>query len=138
MLFALMETGTTKEARQIAKEEIARMAGLADEYVKAQKRIPEQPQIEDFSTGLDLRNPLEASAYLKAAGHFLSSWPQDWSAERLCLALVDEESADRAHVQCWQALTKDVDPINDAHFFVEELINGLAEDFLMFAKKISG
>jgi len=101
--------------------------------------LPPPPAIikikeEDFSAGLDLRNPLEASAYLKAASHFLSSWPQDWSAEQLCLAMIDEESLDKEKVKPWEALTRDLDlhPMDDPLFFVEELINGLAEDFLIF------
>ena len=87
---------------------------------------------EDFSAGLDLRNPIESAAYLKAASHFLSSWPQDWSAEHLCLAMIDEESPDRDLVKPWEAPTKDLHPMDDPLFFVEELINGLAEDFLIF------
>jgi len=99
--------------------------------------LPTPPAIikikeEDFSAGLDLRNPLEASAYLKAASHFLSSWPQDWSAEQLCLAMIDEESLDKEKVKPWEVLTKDLHPMDDPLFFVEELINGLAEDFLIF------
>jgi len=104
---------------------------------KNMNTLPSPPAIikikeEDFSAGLDLRNPLEASAYLKAASHFLSSWPQDWSAERLCLAMIDEESLDKEKVKPWEALTKDLHPMDDPLFFVEELINGLAEDLLIF------
>jgi hypothetical protein len=98
--------------------------------------LPPPPAIikmnTDFSAGLDLRNPIESAAYLKAASHFLSSWPQDWSAERLCLAMIDEESPDKDLVKPWEALTKDLHPMDDPLFFVEELINGLAEDFLIF------
>lgn len=99
--------------------------------------LPEPPAVikikeEDFSAGLDLRKPIEAAAYLKAASNFLSYWPQDWSAERLCLAMIDEESPDRDLVRPWEVLIKDVHPMDDPMFFVEELINGLAEDFLIF------
>ena len=86
----------------------------------------------DFSAGLDLRNPLESAAYLKAASHFLSRWPQDWSAERLCLAMVDEESPDRDLVKPWEVIIKDVHPMDDPMFFTEDLIDGLAKDFLIF------
>ena len=98
--------------------------------------LPQPPAIikmnTDFSAGLDLRNPIEAAAYLKAASHFLSSWPREWSAERLCLAMVDDESADKDLVKPWESLTKDLHPMDDPWLFVEELINGLAEDFLIF------
>jgi hypothetical protein len=87
---------------------------------------------EDFSAGLDLRNPTEAAAYLKAASHFLSGWPQDWSAERLCLAMLDEESPDKNQVKLWETLIKDVHPMDDPWLFVEDLISSLAEDFLSF------
>ena len=98
--------------------------------------LPEPPAIikmnTDFSAGLDLRNPLESAAYLKAASNFLSYWPQDWSAERLCLAMIDEESPDRDLVRPWEVLIKDVHPMDDPMFFVEDLISCLAEDFLIF------
>lgn len=98
--------------------------------------LPEPPAIiklkEDFSAGLDLREPVQAAAYLKAAGHFLSSWPQDWSAERLCLAMINEESPDQKDVKPWECITKNLHPRDDPWFFVEELINSLAEDFLVF------
>ena len=102
MLFALMEKGTTKEAREIAKEEIARMAASADAYIETQKQLPEPPAIikvnEDFTNGLDLRNPIHAKAYLKAASHFLSDWPEEWDAETLCLALLAEEEDDEENL----------------------------------------
>lgn len=98
--------------------------------------LPPPPAIikmnTDFSAGLDLRNPLESAAYLKAASNFLSCWPQDWSAERLCLAMIDEESSDRDLVKPWEVLIKDVHPMDDPMFFVEDLISCLAEDFLIF------
>ena len=89
---------------------------------------------------IDLNNPLHAKAYLKAASHFLSSWPQDWSAEKLFLALIaDEEDtcwlADRQKIVPWEAISKyELHPMDDSDpwNFVEDLINGLAEDFLIF------
>ena len=86
----------------------------------------------DFSDGLDLRNPIEAAAYLKAASHFLSSWPQHWDAERLCLALIDEESTDKNEIRLWKALIKDIHPMDNPYLYVEEFIDGLAGDFLSF------
>ena len=102
--------------------------------------LPPPPAIikinDDFSAGLDLRNPIHAAAYLKAASHLLSSWPQDWSAERLCLALVDEESDDQKQVTLWAALERiasedDTDP----HLYTDTMICDIAEDFLKFAKE---
>ena len=103
--------------------------------------LPPPPAIikikEDFSRGLDLGNPLHAKAYLKAASHFLSSWPQDWTAERLCLALIaDEEDVeamgDRGQINLWSSIIKDVHPMDNPFSFVEDLICGLADDFLLF------
>jgi hypothetical protein len=98
--------------------------------------LPEPPAIirlnEDFSAGLDLRHPIQAAAYLKAASHFLAGWPQDWSAERLCLAMIDEESPDQKDVKPWECVVKDLHPMDDPFLFVEELISSLAEDFLVF------
>lgn len=98
--------------------------------------LPPPPAIiklkPDFSQGLDLRNPIHAAAYLKAASHFLAGWPQDWSAERLCLAMIDEESPDQKEVNYWECIAKDVHAMDDARAFVEELIDSLAEDFLAF------
>jgi hypothetical protein len=98
--------------------------------------LPEPPAIirlnEDFSAGLDLRQPVQAAAYLKAASHFLAGWPQDWSAFRLCLAMIDEESPDRKDVKPWECIVKDLHPMDDPWFYTEELISSLAEDFLAF------
>ena len=97
----------------------------------------------DFSAGLDVsRNPYHAKAYLKAASHFLSCWPQDWSAERLCLALIADEDddignsclKDREKVKLWEPVSKSAHPMECPFQFVEELINGLAEDFITFLK----
>ena len=100
------------------------------------KLPPEPPAIiklnEDFSAGLDLRKPVQAAAYLKAASHFLAGWPQDWSAERLALAMIDEESPDQKDVKPWECIVKDLHPMDDPFLFVEEIISSLAEDFLVF------
>ncbi len=103
-------------------------------------KLPSPPAIikigDDFSCGLDLRDPIHASAYLRAASHVLSYWPQDWSAERLCLALVDEESDDQKQVLLWAALEHiasedDTDP----HLYTDTMICDIAEDLLKFAKE---
>jgi len=104
--------------------------------------LPTPPAVikikEDFSHGLDLSNPLHAKAYLKAASHFLSSWPQDWTAERLCLAIIADEDEggerweDHKKVNFWSPIIKDVHPMDDPLNFVETLIDNLAEDFIIF------
>jgi hypothetical protein len=145
MLFALMERGTTKEAREIAKEEIARMAKAADAYAETKKQLPEPPAIikvnEDFSNGLDLRNPIHAKAYLKAASHFLSNWPQEWDAETLCLALLAEEEDDEQNLANqkkifpWEAIqNSSCFATEGEYFFLEQIICYLAKDFIDFLK----
>jgi len=91
---------------------------------------------EDFSAGIDLRKPLHAAAYLKAASHYLSFWPQDWSAEQLCLALVDEESPDQKKVSLWVILEREAaDDDADPYLYTDEFICSLAEDFVNFAEE---
>ena len=88
---------------------------------------------EDFSAGLDLRDPIQAAAYLKAASHFLAGWPQDWSAERLCLSLVDDESPDQKEVKLWVLLEKQAaDDDTDPYLYTDDFIDSLAKDFLRF------
>jgi hypothetical protein len=95
---------------------------------------------------IDTNNPLHADAYLIAAGHFLSKWPQDWSAERLALALladeysVDNQQEDQKQIEVWEVIAKmEMHPMDDTSplTFVEELINNLAEDFVGFHIKHS-
>ena len=95
---------------------------------------------------IDTNNPLHAQAYLIAAGHFLSKWPQDWSAERLALALLADEYSvasqqeDQEQIEVWEVIAKiEMHPMDDASpfAFVEELINNLAEDFVGFHTKHS-
>lgn len=87
---------------------------------------------------IDASEPLHAAAYLKAASHFLSSWPSEWDAETLALALVDEESPNQVEVRLWNpmkvmAACEDSDP----HLFTDEQIVNLAEDFLSFLEENS-
>lgn len=90
---------------------------------------------------IDTNNPLHAKAYLLAAGHFLSKWPQDWSAERLCLALLADEYSqenqreDQKQIKVWEPIERwEMNPMDDAEPFsyVEEIINNLAEDIINF------
>jgi hypothetical protein len=128
--------------------ELTRMAKAADAYVETKKQLPEPPAIikvnEDFSNGLDLRNPIHAKAYLKAASHFLSNWPQEWDAETLCLALLAEEEndeenlANRKKVFPWEAIqNSSCFATEGEYFFLEQIICYLAEDFIDFLK-VSG
>ena len=104
--------------------------------------LPQPPAVikikEDFSRGLDLSNPLHAKAYLKAASHFLSSWPQDWDAERLCLAIIADEDEggaqweDHQKVNFWSCVSESIHPMDNPFTFVEDIITNLAEDFLIF------
>jgi len=93
---------------------------------------------------LDTRIPMHNDAYLLAAGHFLSKWPQDWDAERLALALLADEDSEEARqedqkmIDVWQPMTKiDLHPMDEGNglAFVEELINNLAEDIVAFTTK---
>ncbi len=98
-----------------------------------------EPYEHYLTNGVDLRIPLHARAYLKAASHYLSSWPQDWSAERLSLAIMADEDEpesqalkDRKEVKVWGALEDSIDPMEDAGLYVETVIADLAEDFILF------
>ena len=98
-----------------------------------------EPYEHYLTNGVDLRIPLHARAYLKAASHYLSSWPQDWSAERLSLAIMADEDEpesqalkDRQEVKVWEVLENSIDPMEDAGLYVETMIADLAEDFILF------
>jgi len=105
--------------------------------------LPNPPAIikikEDFSHGLMLNNPLHAAAYLKAASHFLSGWPKEWDAERLCLAIIADEDEggeqweDHKKVNFWHGISENsVHPMDNPFTFLEDIITNLAEDFLIF------
>ena len=87
---------------------------------------------------IDSRNPIHAKAYLKAASYVLSGWPQEWDAETLALALVDEENENQKKVKLWNpikaiAASDDMDPF----FKSDEMICDLAESFLEFLEENS-
>ena len=105
--------------------------------------LPPPPAVikikEDFSHGLMLNNPLHAAAYLKAASHFLSGWPKDWDAERLCLAIIADEDedigawGDHKQINFWHGISENaVHPMDNPFTFLEDIITNLAEDFLIF------
>jgi hypothetical protein len=110
------------------------------------------PQIikinSDLTSGLDLRDPIHSKAYLLAAGHFLSSWNQEWDAETLALALLAEEDveeddqafANQKEILVWSFLSGWLREFRcyQGHMYLESLINNLAEDFVRFASEVSG
>ena len=104
-------------------------------------QLPEPPALikinADFSQGIDTRNPLHATAYLRAASHFLSGWPQEWDAETLALALVDDESPNQVKVKLWDAVKANTSSDDDAYLHSDSLISDLAEDFLSFLEENS-
>jgi hypothetical protein len=111
--------------------------------MKTDNQLPEPPAIikvtEDFIADLNLCNPLHAKAYLKAASHFLSDWPQEWDAHTLCLALLAEEEDDEENlanqkkIHPWDAIQKSSCFETQGGFgFLEEIINNLARDFIDF------
>lgn len=100
-------------------------------------QLPEPPALikisNDSTVNLDLRNPRHAKAYLLAIGHFLSGWPQEWTAERLACALVDDDSPLQCEVKLWDcvkahAYATDADP----YLLTDELACSLAQDILDF------
>ena len=46
--------------------------------------------------------------------------------------MIDEESPDQSFVKPWEAAIRDLHAMDDPWLVVEELICGLAEDFLIF------
>lgn len=82
---------------------------------------------------LDTRNPLHSKAYLKAASFYLSGWPQEWNAETLAMALVDEDCENQKRIILWnpiKAMAADND--TDAYLYSDQMICDLAEDFVSF------
>jgi hypothetical protein len=104
-------------------------------------QLPQPPALikikSDFSQGIDSRNPIHAAAYLRAASHFLSGWPQEWDAETLTLALVDDESPNQKQVKLWQAVEKHTSLRDDPYLESDSLISDLAESFILFMEEHS-
>ncbi len=80
-------------------------------------------------------------AFLLAAAHFLSSWPQDMSAEELSntILALEEDGPEVLEKQKkiipWGMLVHDIHPMDDPYEFAHELIMGLAHDFVLFAEE---
>lgn len=83
---------------------------------------------------LDLTNPLHARAYLNAASHFLSGWPQAWTAEQLCLALVTEDAPAQKEIKIWDGVKYSIGS-DDPFLCSDELICSLAENFIDFLEE---
>jgi len=95
---------------------------------------------------INTNNALHNDAFLLAAGHFLSKWPQDWNAERLTIALLadedseDSEQEDQKQIEVWEPMTKiNLHPMDEGSAFeyVYELIDILARDIVEFTTKHS-
>jgi hypothetical protein len=95
---------------------------------------------------IDTNNPLHNDAFLLAAGHFLSNWPQDWNAERLTIALLADEDSeaneqeDQKQINVWEPIEKiQLHPMDEGSGFeyVYELIDILARDIVEFTIKHS-
>lgn len=85
---------------------------------------------------LDTRNPLHSKAYLIAASFYLSGWPQEWDAETLAIALVDEDCENQKQVRLWKpmkenAANEDTDP----YLFTDQQICSLAEELITFLEE---
>ena len=85
-------------------------------------------------TDIDTNNPIHASAILRAASHFLSSWPEAWTAEKLALVLVTEDHEEQKSVLIWDAIKKAANG-EDPYWYAQGLIFDLAESFVDFLEK---
>lgn len=91
---------------------------------------------------IDTTNPLHAKAYLAAASHVLSGWPQDWSAEELALALLATEEekshaySQQAKISIWNPI-KEIAASDDTNPYLksDEMICDLAESFIDFLEE---
>lgn len=95
---------------------------------------------------IDPQLPIYQDAFLLAAGHFLSYWPQDWNADRLTFALLADEDSevseqeDQKQIKVWDVLEKiELHPMDEggAFSFIHELIDNLAKDIVEFTIKHS-
>jgi hypothetical protein len=89
---------------------------------------------------LDLRLPLHSQAYTEAAGFYLSFWPQEWSAEKLCLTLLaeeeDEHFPDQKQIRFWEPIEKSCEANGEeVAISTEEFISQLAESMVMLAER---
>ena len=91
---------------------------------------------------IDTRNPLHAKAYLRAASFYLSSWPQEWDAETLALALLESDETEgkyREHqlkIRLWNPVYAIAAGESECPYLVtERFICDLAEEFVLFVQE---
>ena len=100
-----------------------------------------QIDIDRRCVDLDLRIPMHSEAFLLAASHILSSWPQDWTAEELALALLaDDDDSDellekQKRIIPWESILVGIHPMDNSMNVVYDYINNIAEDFVTFAHR---
>lgn len=94
-----------------------------------------------YKFNVNLSSTVHAEAFLLAAGHYLSSWPQEWSAAYLADVLRDEvegASEERTRVQVWEGVvTASRNEEVDEYEYAFEHIEGLTLDFIAFAIRYS-
>jgi hypothetical protein len=78
-------------------------------------------------------------AYLLAASFFLNSWPSDWTADRLSMAMMafdDPYMEDQESVKIWPAIQKFAESQGeDPMVFTENLIFDLADTMVIFKRR---
>lgn len=91
---------------------------------------------------IDTRNPLHAKAYLRAASYYLSGWPQEWDAETLACALLEDDEKDgkyAAHqkkIKLWNPVKAIAAGEDECPYLVtERFICDLAEEFVLFVQE---
>jgi hypothetical protein len=91
---------------------------------------------------LDLDNPIHAKAFLLAASHFLSSWPQEWTAQELETYLFADEDSPEDHlenqhkIRVWSPIENwcadEGDLTGSGKVALHSIIENLAEDIINF------
>lgn len=90
-----------------------------------------------FRTDINLSSDIHAEAFIIAAGHYLSNWPEDWSAAHLfdVLSNKDESSEEqRSLVGVWEGVVHSSmnQGVNEYNYALEH-IEGLTLDLIAFA-----
>lgn len=91
-----------------------------------------------YRMNINLANEIHSRSFLLAAGHYLSSWPQDWSAADLLDVLRDEvdgaQDERRKSVEVWEGVVHaSRNEGVDEHEYALEHIEGLTLDLIAFA-----
>lgn len=91
---------------------------------------------------MNLNEPRAARAYKLAAGYFLSSWPQNWSAKRLAEAITADADSpeavqeDQRRLALWDPLERYTDHAGKDVDYITDLIESLTFDILNFDETI--